>query len=193
MRERWRTVSDDAAVKEQRAPGAGAVHSQRWSGKLLALDVGQARIGIAVCDPLQLAARPLLTLERRSRERDLARIAELAVQQEASAVICGLPLNMDGSQGPQAANVRRWAQRLAHALRKLRTWPIPVVFADERLSTFAAQELLAGASVPAGEDAVAAAVILQAFLDAQRRGDALDLGVIVLAAQAVHVDTGAMP
>jgi hypothetical protein len=52
---------------------------------------------------------------------------------------------------------------------------------------------MAGAATPAGEDAVAAAVILQAFLDAQRRGDALDLGVIVLAAQAVHVDTGAMP
>ena len=186
-------MSDDAPMQVHRDRGADAAQAHCWSGKLLALDVGQARIGMAVCDPLQLAARPLLTLQRRSRERDLASIAELVVQQEVKAVVCGLPLNMDGSEGRQAESVRRWARRLAYALRKQLGQPVPVVFADERLSTFAAQEILAGAVAAAGEDAVAAAVILQGFLDGQRRGDAPDLGAIVLAGQAAHAHREATP
>ncbi len=149
-------------------------------GKLLALDVGLARIGVAVCDPLRLAARPLTVIQRRSRRDDFAVLANLAQQQEVVAVICGLPLNMDGSAGPQAQSVRKWAERCAYALRVLLGTPLPVIFWDERLSTFAAQALLAESKQKTAEDAAAAAVILQSYLDAQQLGETLDFGRIEL-------------
>lgn len=150
-------------------------------GKLIALDVGLARIGVAVCDPLQLGARPLTVVHRRSRNDDFAILAALVRKEEGQAVICGLPLNMDGSEGPQAQMVRKWAMRLAHALRALLGSPLPVIFWDERLSTFAAQAILAERGADIGEDAAAAAVILQSYLDAQARPDAQDYGRIELA------------
>jgi putative Holliday junction resolvase len=160
-------------------------------GKLLALDVGLARIGVAVCDGLQLTVRPLTVVERRSRNDDFAALAQLAQQQAAQAVICGLPLNMDGSEGPQAQTTRKWAMRLAQALRALLSAPLPVIFWDERLTTAAAKEWLAARTDPArrradwtggeaGEDAVAAAVLLQSYLDAARRGEPLAYGRIDL-------------
>ena len=149
-------------------------------GKLLALDVGMSRIGVAVCDPLWLGVRPVTVVQRRSRNEDFAVLARLASTQEVRAVICGLPLNMDGSEGAQAQTVRKWAQRLAQALRALLGRPVPVIFWDERLTTFAAQELRAEGRTEAGEDAVAAAVLLQGYLDARRSGEDLDFGGIDL-------------
>lgn len=134
-------------------------------GKLLALDVGQARIGVAVCDPLRLAARPLQVIHRRSRKKDFTRLATLVREQEIVAIICGLPLNMDDSEGPQAESVRHWAEQLAKALQDLDV-PRPILFWDERLSTFEAQEIMDSHGGKVGEDAVAAAVILQRYLDA---------------------------
>ena len=153
------------------------------SGKLLALDVGLARIGVAVCDPLQLRARPLSVIVRASRRQDFERLAGIVRAEEASAVICGLPLNMDVSEGDQARTVRKWAMRLAHALRALLGQPVPVIFWDERLSTFAAQELEAAESSSAGEDALAAAVILQRYLDRGTAADGEEYGSIALPAK----------
>jgi putative Holliday junction resolvase len=160
---------------------------QSESNKLLALDVGLARIGVATCDPLGLVARPLAVIRRTSRRADFDQIARLVRAEGALGVICGLPLNMDGSEGDQARTVRKWAERLAYALRALLGHPVPVRFWDERLSTFAAQALLARsragrplAPPEAQEDAAAAAVILQSYLDAQRRGEDLNLGDIEL-------------
>jgi putative Holliday junction resolvase len=141
-------------------------------GKLLALDVGLVRIGIAVCDPLRLAARPHSTLTRASRREDFAHLAKIAQVEEVVGVVCGLPLNMDGSIGPQAQTTRKWAMRLAQALRVLLGAPLPIALWDERLSSFTAQELAHRWPRHMGEDAVAAAVILQSFLAAQKRGDA---------------------
>jgi putative Holliday junction resolvase len=139
------------------------------AGKLLALDVGLARIGIAVCDPLRLAARPHSTLHRTSRRDDFAHLAQIAKAEEAQGIVCGLPLNMDGSAGPQAQTTRKWAMRLAQALRVLLGAPIPIAMWDERLSSFSAQELMQ--QWPRQEeDALAATVILQSFLAAQKRG-----------------------
>jgi putative Holliday junction resolvase len=153
-------------------------------GKLLALDVGMRRIGVAVCDPLWLSVRPLTVVVRRSRNEDFAELARLVAAQEVVRVICGLPLNMDGSEGSQAQTVRKWALRLAQALRAILGRPVPLAFWDERLTTFAANEWLAGQAdrrvVQQGEDAVAAAVLLQSYLDAQRRGEQLDFGSIDL-------------
>lgn len=141
--------------------------------KLLALDVGLARIGVAVCDGLQLTTRPVLVIRRHSRNADFAEIADLVRTHEAQSVVCGLPLNMDGSEGGQAQTVRKWAMRLAQALRVLLGKPVPIIFWDERLTTFAAQEIIAETGIKAGEDAVAAAVLLQGYLDAQRSGEQL--------------------
>jgi putative Holliday junction resolvase len=158
-------------------------------GKLLALDVGLARIGVAVCDPLQLTVRPLTVVERRSRNEDFAALAQLVKRQAAQAVICGLPLNMDGSEGPQAQTTRKWAMRLAQALRALLGQPLPVIFWDERLTTAAAQEWLAAQRAQrsggeeAGEDAVAAAVLLQCYLEAARRDEPSSYGRIDLPPQ----------
>ena len=157
---------------------------QAPAGKLLALDVGLSRIGIAVCDPLHLTVRPLTVLHRRSRNQDFAELAQLVTAQKVQAVICGLPLNMDGSEGSQAQTVRKWAIRLAQALRALLARAIPVIFWDERLTTFAAQELIADPhslrGAESGEDAVAAAVLLQGYLDSQRSEEPLDFGRIDL-------------
>jgi putative Holliday junction resolvase len=133
----------------------------------MALDVGLARIGVAVCDPLQLAARPLTVLSRKSRQEDFALLARLVQQEEVQAILCGLPLNMDGSEGPQAQIVRRWARRLHQALH-LRMAPPPILFWDERLSSYMARAPQPARGQRTADDARAAAVILQSYLDTQK-------------------------
>jgi putative Holliday junction resolvase len=146
-------------------------HTFPTQGKLMALDVGLARIGIALCDPLRLSVRPHSTLTRTSRNDDFAHLAKIARDEEVQGVVCGLPLNMvDGSEGPQAATTRKWVVRLAHALRALLGAPLPIVLWDERLSSYAARDL--AAEWPRhDEDARAAAVILHSYLAAQKRGE----------------------
>lgn len=158
--------------------------SGRPRGKVLGLDVGLARIGVAVGDGLGLTARPLTVIRRRSREADFMQLAVLLDKEQAIAVVCGLPLNMDGSEGEQAATTRKWALRLAQALRAIAGRPFPVVFWDERLSTYAANEIIAQGDTKQPEDAVAAAVMLQSYLDAQRRGETTDYGRIELPPKA---------
>ena len=146
-------------------------NSAQPPGKIIALDVGDARIGVASCDPLRLTVRPLRTLRRHSRRRDFEALAQIYAEEEAVLVVCGLPYNMDGSEGPQAQKMRNWAARFMRALRAIRGEEVPLVFWDERLSSFTADELIAnGESDAAGQDAVAAAVILRSYLDARRGG-----------------------
>lgn len=151
--------------------------------KLIALDVGLARIGVATCDPLGIAVRPLVTIHRRSRQEDFDQLVAIVAEEEAEAVICGLPLSMDGSESEQTKMTRTWALRLARALRTARKDPLPVIFWDERLSSFAAQEMMADEPKRAqamGEDAYAAAVILRSYLDARKRGEGERWGRIEL-------------
>jgi len=154
--------------------------SSAAAGKLLALDIGFARIGVAVCDPLQLAARPLEVLHRRSRNEDFHLLAKIVQREGVRAIVCGLPLAMDGDEKTQAQTVRKWAMRLAYALRALLGTPLPVIFWDERLSTYAAQAIMLDRKLNVGEDAVAAAVILQSYLDAKHSGDRQEYGRIDL-------------
>lgn len=153
--------------------------------------MGLARIGVAVCDPLQLAARPLTIITRRSRDEDFALLATLVRREEVQAIICGLPLNMDGSEGPQAQAVRRWAQRLAHALQAQLGAAPSIIFWDERLSSYEAQSILAEHRTGSKsknhknksrspDDDTAAAVILQNYLDGCGAPDAADFGRIEL-------------
>ena len=139
-------------------------------GKVLGLDVGDRRIGVAVCDPLRLAARPLETVTRGGRDRDnWAHFAEILRREEIVEIVCGLPLHMNGDEGHQARRTRRWAKRFIEAMREASGSALLLHFHDERLSSYAAEEILAGTGIKASQDAAAAAVILQSWLDEQRR------------------------
>ncbi len=135
-------------------------------GRLLALDVGEKRVGVAICDETRTLARPLLTLKRASKKEDFARLAALCREHAIAQVIVGLPKTLRGEEGPQAQRVRRYAIELQAALN------LPIDFWDERYSSVDAQERLTSASRKArarGEiDSAAAAIILQEYLDALR-------------------------
>ena len=130
--------------------------------RLAALDVGDARIGVAVCDELELTVRGAGVVRRVGGQRDLNAVAALLAPLEPERVVVGLPLNMDGSEGPQAAKVRAFGQRLAAHLA------LPVEFWDERLTTVEAEQTLrkAGMSRTRRRDLIdqeAAAVILESY------------------------------
>jgi putative Holliday junction resolvase len=133
--------------------------------RVLGLDIGERRIGVAVSDPTGTVARPLATLVRTSRQSDFQTIRRLIEEHAADRVVVGLPLSLNGSEGPQARQTRRYAQHLAEAV------PVPVEFWDERYSTATAAEILIGTkrrrpSAQSSVDAVAAAVLLQSYLNA---------------------------
>ena len=137
-----------------------------------ALDFGTRRIGIAVSDDAGIAAHPLCTIERRSMKADLAAIRQALGDRKIDRIVVGLPLNMDGSEGPMARHARNFAARLAGALG------LRVEFHDERLSSFEAEDRIAAATPRRRHqaahklriDAVAAAVILEGWLAARRPG-----------------------
>ena len=125
---------------------------------VLAIDPGEARIGVAVSDASGTVARPLTVMQHTSRPSDARAILDLAREHQAGAIVVGLALDMEGDVGPQA----RRALRLVDALRELS--PITVTTWDESGSTRAAQR---GRPRDAMLDARAAAVVLQDYLDAQ--------------------------
>ncbi len=131
--------------------------------RLMALDLGEKRIGIALTDLEQRMAFPERVLVRRSAKADRQTLAQLVRELEVERVIVGLPLSMDGEHGPNAERARSFGEYLGRAVR------VPVVFQDERLSTVEAEERLAAAGVAPAErkariDAAAAAVILEDYL-----------------------------
>jgi len=105
-------------------------------GRLMGLDVGTKTVGIATSDVLRTLATPLVTLKRGKLAADLATLADLAKKHEVKALAIGLPLNMDGTEGPRCQSVRQFATNIAnHGAPALAD--LPVVFQDERLSTAA--------------------------------------------------------
>ena len=129
----------------------------KQSGRLLALDLGTKRVGVAVSDELRLSVRPVAILERRSWKHLLSEVTKHIERLDAAGVVVGLPLNMDGSEGAAAAEARRLAENLRRSLS------VPVYVHDERLTTEEAK-LRASTSAEVPLDAEAAAVILQDFL-----------------------------
>ena len=106
------------------------------NGRLMALDVGAKTIGVATSDALRMLATPLTTLKRGKLAADLAVLAELVTKHDIKALAIGLPLNMDGSEGPRCQSVRQFAANIAnHGPPALAS--LPVVLQDERLSTAA--------------------------------------------------------
>lgn len=139
---------------------------RRVGTRVMALDLGERRIGVAISDPTRTLARSLGVLERRSRAEDFAAIAALVREHEVGLVVVGLPRSLDGKMGPQARRMKRYADALARALS------VPLVLWDESFSTVTAAQLLIETRQAARKrrqriDAVAAAVILQDYLDAQ--------------------------
>lgn len=135
-------------------------------GVRLGIDPGDARIGVAVCDPHGILATPVETVQR--GEGDLARLAVLAEEADARLVYVGLPRSLSGAEGPAAAKVRTFARELAARLA-----PVPVHLVDERLSTVTAEAVLRsrgkkGQKRRAVVDQAAAVVILQGALDVER-------------------------
>ncbi len=135
--------------------------------RLMALDLGEKRIGIAVSDPEGKMAFPVQVLVRRSAKADRRALAELVSTLGVERVIIGLPLSLEGEFGPSAQTAQRFGEYVARVL------PVPVEYWDERMTTLAADELLRQAGLPEAErreriDAAAATVILEDYLEAHR-------------------------
>ncbi len=133
----------------------------------MGLDVGDKRIGVALSDEGAVLATPRETMVRQSNKKDIARLLDLAQKQQVGEILVGMPYFLDGSSGPQAEKVSRFVDALRAGTE------IPVTVWDERLTTVAAEEILAENGVPSAErraviDKVAAAVILQSYLDRKR-------------------------
>jgi putative Holliday junction resolvase len=138
--------------------------SLRFPGRVIALDVGERRIGVAVSDPTGTLATPHTVIHRRSKAEDFETVARLVIELEAERVVVGLPLSLNGEVGPQARRVSRYAHALAQRL------DVPMELHDERYSTVTADALLTerGRKRRVPIDAAAAAVILQDYLDSRR-------------------------
>ena len=139
--------------------------------RCMGLDVGDKTVGVAVSDALGLTAQGVTTVERRSWAADLGALQEIAREYEVAQLVVGLPLNMDGTEGPRCVISRAFATRAAEALG------VPVDLWDERLSTAEVQRVLIAADVSRKKrkqvvDKLAAQVILQGWLEAQAAKDA---------------------
>jgi len=139
------------------------------TGKLLGLDLGTKTIGVAISDGMRYSATPLETIKRTKFTQDAARLIELIAENQAVGFVLGLPLNMDGSEGPRVQSTRAFARNLAQKTT------LPIVFWDERLSTSAVTRTLIEADVRRDKrrevvDKLAASYILQGALDRLRRG-----------------------
>jgi len=137
-------------------------------GRRLAVDVGDARIGVAASDPDGLLATPVETVPGRDLPAARRRLAALAEEYEPIEVVVGLPRSLSGREGPAAAKVRGFAEELARFLT-----PLPVRLVDERLSTVTAQQGMRASGVSSKKgrsrvDQAAAVVILQNALDTER-------------------------
>ncbi len=132
--------------------------------RIMALDLGEKYIGVAISDPLGLTSAGLLKIDRKSIKKDLYEIHRLVEEYAAERVVLGLPLNMNGTRGPAAEHAEAFARRLKGRLR------VPVTMWDERLSTVTAEKVLIEGDVRRKErreviDKMAAVVILQSYLD----------------------------
>ncbi|ADL08107.1 Holliday junction resolvase RuvX [Thermosediminibacter oceani] len=138
--------------------------------RILGLDVGNKRIGVAVSDELGITAQGVGVIERGDVKRDIERISEIVKRYQVKKVIIGLPLNMNGTLGPQGQLVKDFGEKLRHSLN------LDVEYWDERLSTVTAEKVLIDADISRRKrkgviDKLSAIVILQSFLDSRSNID----------------------
>lgn len=132
--------------------------------KILALDLGKRRIGLAVSDPLGITAQGLQTVERKNKRTDLAALARLAEQHGVELILVGNPLHMSGRSGTQSEQAQQFAADLAEWTRR------PVRLWDERLTTVEAQRVLRQSGIGIEKrakavDQLSAVILLQSYLD----------------------------
>lgn len=135
-------------------------------GRVLAIDLGTVRVGLALSDPLRMTGQPFGRILRRSLRRDLHALAEIAAANDVAVIVVGHPLLMSGEAGASAKESEAFAEKLRAEV------PCPVVLWDERLTTVQAQRALIEGNVSRKNrrgvvDAAAAALLLQSWLDAQ--------------------------
>lgn len=135
--------------------------------RLMGLDLGTTTIGVATSDLTRAIATPIETIARKKFTADAQRLLEIAAREGVGVIVLGLPVNMDGTEGPRAQSTRAFARNLS------RLTPVPIVFWDERLSTAAVERMLIAADTSRARrhqviDKLAAAWILQAALDSLR-------------------------
>ena len=139
--------------------------------KIMAVDYGDARTGLAVCDRTEFLASPIGTIEERNAQILAMKVAHMAEQYEVGEIIVGLPVNMNGSEGPRAQKCRAFAETISLVTE------IPVVMWDERSTTVTAHQILNETNVRGKKrkgvvDTVAATVILEGYLDYRRKSKA---------------------
>ncbi|GHA12453.1 putative pre-16S rRNA nuclease [Devosia pacifica] len=137
------------------------------AGKLLGLDLGTKTIGVAVSDALRYSATPLETIKRIKFSKDAERLLAILEETKSVGIVLGMPLNMDGSEGPRAQSTRAFARNLAQKTS------LPLAFWDERLSTSAVTRMMIEADLRRDRraevvDKLAASYILQGALDRLR-------------------------
>jgi putative Holliday junction resolvase len=137
---------------------------ERAAGRVLALDVGKRRIGLALSDPLMITAQGLDTVERTTIRDDLARLAAIAASNDVELLLVGMPLHMSGNEGRQAEYVREFATRLSDHTR------IPVRYWDERMTSLEAERVLRQSGISIEKraravDRLAAVILLRSYLD----------------------------
>jgi putative Holliday junction resolvase len=137
---------------------------QSKMGRLLAVDTGAVRVGLAVCDPDRTVASPLETYTRRSAEKDAAFFARLVKEERIVGLVVGLPVHMNGDEGVKAKEARAYGAWLTTVTG------LPVAYHDERCTTAAAEDMLWAAGLThkqrkARRDKLAATLILQGYLD----------------------------
>jgi len=142
--------------------------AQPQSGRVMGVDVGTVRVGLALSDPTGTLASPLDTLRRAKNKGDLDRLAALVVEHEVTEVVVGEPVHLSGASGASAQDAADYAQELADRIPD-----VPVILIDERLSTVTAATHLRESGIDSRKqrpviDQAAAVVILQQFLDSRR-------------------------
>jgi putative Holliday junction resolvase len=159
----WKTRKD-VIVPSEPLDLIGLIERLKRDERLLGLDVGTKTIGLALSDVMRQIATPLETIKRTKFKQDAARLLELAARHGAGGFVIGLPVNLDGTEGPRAQSTRAFARNLAPLTE------LPLAFWDERLSTAAAERALLEADASRKRraeliDKMAAAYILQGALD----------------------------
>ena len=140
--------------------------------RLLALDIGEVRIGVAVCDTLEIAAFPIGTVQRVGNlKRDVTAVADIAMEQEAEAIVAGLPLSLNGEIGPQAKRIQGFVQALKRAVN------LPIVYWDESLTSVDAEEIMLAQGASRAKrramiDQMAAVLLLDSYLTHRRNTNA---------------------
>ena len=134
--------------------------------RLMGLDLGSTTIGIATADYTRQIATPRFTIERSKFQADAKALLEFAAKEEIGLLVLGLPLNMDGTEGPRCQSTRAFARNLAKLTK------LPIIYWDERLSTAAVERTMLEADLSRAKrdknvDKLAAAFILQGLLDAR--------------------------